>query len=71
MAWNGRKSAVTIAEENLDSWLESVGIGAGMTVGQSKEFGEAVKAWVNARIEVEKDDLRDQINNSGMWDPDY
>lgn len=69
--WNRKKSAVTIAEENLDSWLERVGIGSGLTVGQSKDFGESVKAWVRALVEEEKSDLRDEVTRSGMWDPDY
>lgn len=71
MGWTRTKTEVEKAEEKLDSCLESVGIGAGLTVGQSKEFAEAVKSYVRALVEQEKDDLRDEINRTGNWSPDY
>ncbi len=71
MGWNGRKSAIEIAEEKMDTALSSVGVSAGLTVGQSQELADTVKTWVRALVEEEKNDLRNQINKTGEWSRDY
>ena len=71
MGWMRTKTEVEKAEEKMDYALKSAGIGAGMTVGQSEELAESVKSYVRALVAQEKDDLRDEINKSGMHDPDW
>lgn len=69
MSWESKKTQE--AEDKMDSALQGLGVSAGLTTGQSEELAETIKAWVRALVDEEKSDLRDEINKSGMWDPDY
>lgn len=59
------------AEEKLDACLKRLVVSAGGTTSEAEETADALKGWVKALIEEEKSDLRDEINKSGQWDPDY
>lgn len=71
MGWTRSKTEVEKAEEKLDSELKSLGFSAGLSSSGCDELSETIKSYVRAVVAQEKDDLRDEINKSGMWDPDY